>query len=411
MPNLTIPDYLLTRKYDPENDSPNSDVFSQNNQARQPIPVLGLDNTLSWCSDVFQDFKTQIDAIVVDQIGVNGTAGQLLAFVNDDVLGAVNLQDALTALGAPIIDGSNIILNTIYGNSIRNASITPIKLIDGCATTPKIADGAITPPKIPANSIPFTKFVVPQNAAVIGGTTTNGGSWYEVAVGNYQIATKKPQNNGVTAVSLVEVWSGTVGTFDGAKITPESIDGSIAMQSNSTPLGTMKSAGTTTSVVCGRTTDQKFVEVTLGNLQVITKTTNATSPSAQNLSTVFNNEAGTPYDGSQLQNNSTPITKLQNAGQVAPFSMGYVLGNGTIQKSLNIASVTRTGAGYYEVRFNTQANDSNYIVVFGTQDSGTPGFIVANIAQNTRTVNGFDVETGSGAALINGEFNFVVYAF
>lgn len=408
MPNLTIPDYLLTRKYDPENDSPNSDVFSQNNQARQPIPVLGLDNTLSWCSDVFQDFKTQIDAIVVEQIGVNGTAGQLLAFVNDDVLGAVNLQDALTALGAPIIDGSNITINTIYGNSIRNASITPIKLIDGCATTPKIADGAITPPKIPANSIPFTKFVVPQNAAVIGGTTTNGGSWYEVTVENYQIATKKPQNNGVTAVSLVEVWSGTVGTFDGAKIAVSTIALNKIVSSQQS------------SILAGTPTNNFYYEVVMGDWELAVKRAQDNAPTARTLDVIWNNTANS-FDGAKITNNSMSgnkilensigSSKLNNSGQMVPFAMAYVLGNGTIQKSLNVASVTRTGTGYYEVRFNTQANDNNYIWVPGTQDSGTPGFIVANIAQNTRTINGFDVETGSGSALIDGEFNFVVYAF
>jgi len=319
-------------------------------------------------------------------------------------INANNVQDG--AISTAKI-GANAIVTALLGDG----SVTAPKLANNSVTDPKILPNSISGSKITTGSLSLNKFSIPASAAVIGGTTTNGGSWYELTLGNYQIATKKPQNNGVTAVSLDEAWSGTVGTFDGAKITPDSIDGSIAMQSNSTPLGTMKSAGTTTSVVCGRTTDQKFVEVTLGNLQVITKTTNATSPSAQNLSAVFNNEAGTPYDGSQLQNNSTPITKLQNAGQVAPFAMAYVLGNGTIQKSLNIASVTRTGAGYYEVRFNTQANDNKYIVVFGTQDVGTPSFIVANIAQNTRTVNGFDVETGSGGGMIDAEFNFVVYAF
>lgn len=327
-------------------------------------------------------------------------------------------------------DGNNTGWTFINANNIQDGAISTAKiganaivtalLGDGSVTTPKLANISVTDPKIvsmngskiTAGSLPLNKFSTPASAAVIGGTTTNGGSWYELTLGNYQIATKKPQNNGVTAVSLAEIWENSDdSTFNGAKIVANSIDGSVALISNSTPLGTMKSTGTATSVVCGRTTDQQFREITLGNLQVITKTTGATTPSAQNLSTIFNNEAGTPYNGSQLQDDSTPITKLQNAGQIAPFSMAYVLGNGTIQKSLNIASVTRTGAGYYEVRFNTQANDSNYIVVFGTQDSGTPGFIVANIAQNTRTVNGFDVETGSGAALINGEFNFVVYAF
>ena len=408
MPSLTIPDYFLTRKYIPENDSPNSNISEQNNLAIREIPVTGLDNTLSWCSDVFQDFKAQIDAIVVDQIGVHGTAGQLLAFVNDDVLGAVNLQDALTDLGAPIIDGSNIVVNTIYGNSIRNASITPAKLIDGCATTPKIADGAITPPKIPANSIPFTKFVVPQNAAVIGGTTTNGGSWYEVAVANYQIATKKPQNNGVTAVSLDEVWSGTAGTFDGAKITASSL-----------VLGKLIS-GQQSCILAGTPTNNSYYEVVMGDWELAVKRAQDNAPTARTMDVIWSNTDNS-FDGAKITNNSMSgnkildnsigSSKLNNSGQMVPFAMGYVLGNGTIQKSLNIASVTRTGSGYYEVRFNTQSNDNNYIIVFGTQDSGAPAFIMANIAQNTRTVNGVDVETGSGTVLIDGEFNFVVYAF
>lgn len=408
MPSLTIPDYFLTRKYIPENDSPNSNIFEQNNLAIREIPVTGLDNTLSWCSDVFQDFKAQIDAIVVDQIGVHGTAGQLLAFVNDDVLGAVNLQDALTDLGAPIIDGSNIVVNTVYGNSIRNASITPAKLIDGCATTPKIADGAITPPKIPANSIPFTKFVVPQNAAVIGGTTTNGGSWYEVAVANYQISTKRPQNNGVTAVSLDEVWSGTAGTFDGAKITASTISLNKMVSSQQS------------SILAGTPTNNSYYEVVMGDWELAVKRAQDNAPTARTMDVIWENTANS-FDGAKITNNSMSgnkildnsigSSKLNNSGQMVPFAMGYVLGNGTIQKSLNIASVTRTGAGYYEVRFNTQSNDNNYIIVFGTQDSGAPAFIMANIAQNTRTVNGVDVETGSGTVLIDGEFNFVVYAF
>lgn len=408
MPSLTIPDYFLTRKYIPENDSPNSNIFEQNNLAIREIPVTGLDNTLSWCSDVFQYFKAQIDAIVVDQIGVHGTAGQLLAFVNDDVLGAVNLQDALTDLGAPIIDGSNIVVNTIYGNSIRNASITPAKLIDGCATTPKIADGAITPPKIPANSIPFTKFVVPQNAAVIGGTTTNGGSWYEVAVANYQIATKKPQNNGVTAVSLDEVWNGTAGTFDGAKITPLSL-----------VLEKLRS-GNKSCLLAGTGTDNAYYELKIDPWQIASRNNNTNGPIALTLDVIWSNTANS-FDGAKINNNSMsgnkildnsiPSSKLNNSGQMVPFAMAYILSDGTIQKSLNIASVTRTSTGYYEVRFNTQANDNKYIWVAGTQDIGSPAFIIASIAQNTRTVNGFDVETGSGTAFINGEFNFVVYAF
>ena len=158
----------------------------------------------------------------------------------------------------------------------------------------------------------------------------------------------------------------------------------------------------------------------MGDWELAVKRAQDNAPTARTMDVIWSNTANS-FDGAKITNNSMSgnkildnsigSSKLNNSGQMVPFAMGYVLGNGTIQKSLNIASVTRTGAGYYEVRFNTQSNDNNYIIVFGTQDSGAPAFIMANIAQNTRTVNGVDVETGSGTVLIDGEFNFVVYAF
>lgn len=325
-------------------------------------------------------------------------------------------------------DGNNTGWTFINANNIQDGAISTVKIAfnaivtallgDGSVTAPKLANNSVTDTKILPNSISgskiitgslsLNKFSIPASAAVIGGTTTNGGSWYELTLGNYQIATKKPQNNGVTAVSLDEAWSGTVGTFDGAKITVSTI-----------ALNKMVSSQQS-SILAGTPTNNSYYEVVMGDWELAVKRAQDNAPTARTLDVIWNNTANS-FDGAKITNNSMSgnkildnsigSSKLNNSGQMVPFAMAYVLGNGTIEKSLNIASVTRTGAGYYEVRFNTQANDNKYIWVSGTQDSGTPGFIVANIAQNTRTVNGFDVETGSGAALINGEFNFVVYAF
>lgn len=396
--------------YVPLGNLPNQTQMQVSARLSAPVIAKLFDSNFNYAIDALNKLENDVQGVVLG--GIPGADDPLNTskFLTTDgnntnwsfVL-SQNIQDAA-------IITSKIAPAAVVTDSLDDGVVTTPKIEGSAVTTPKIADGAITPPKIPANSIPFTKFVVPQNAAVIGGTTTNGGSWYEVAVGNYQIATKKPQNNGVTAVSLAEIWSGTNGTFDGAKITPESIDGSIAMQSNSTPLGTMKSAGTTTSVVCGRTTDQKFVEVTLGNLQVITKTTNATSPSAQNLSTVFNNEAGTPYDGSQLTDGSIPPSKLA-PDPTRVFAWARVLGDGTVDNGHNVQNVTVNSAGKYTVRFTRVAPNTKYSVSMNAfNDDGGAYINVANLYEGTQTTGQFDCWTKKSGVFTSTGFYIQVFS-
>jgi hypothetical protein len=79
-------------------------------------------------------------------------------------------------------------------------------------------------------------------------------------------------------------------------------------------------------------------------------------------------------------------------------------GNGVcaIANAHNIASVTRNGAGRYDVLFTAALPDSNYQVVFGIEKAvggGTDGQ-VAEFQYATRTVNGFSIyssATGGGA--------------
>jgi hypothetical protein len=119
-------------------------------------------------------------------------------------------------------------------------------------------------------------------------------------------------------------------------------------------------------------------------------------------------------DPQRLTSGSVPFSALvsqQQPNSFAPFCMGYILSNGSVQKSLNLGSLTRTGTGYYLVRFNTPANDNKYIIVFGNQDIGDVTTTNTYVAQNSRTVNGFDVRIWGTRGAQDEEFNFVVYAF
>jgi hypothetical protein len=404
----TIPDHLLDLAYQAWYGSPNSDLFTRNQLQRKPIPPLGLDNLALWTSDALQDLNETIAGINREKIGVEGQKLELLYFSDDEgTLQAISLQDLINSLLAPLaLDGSNIGQETIYGASLRKNTLKKDNYGLQSIEVDAIKDLAVTAAKL-AGDVPFSKFVKPQTASLIGGTTTNGGSWYEVTVANYQIVTKKPQNNGVTAVPLSEIWNSAPDlTFDGAKIAAASIDGSSAMKGNSTPLSTMKSTGTAASVICGRTTDQKFTEVALGNLQVISKVTNGTSPSAVNLSTIFNNEGGTPYNGSQLKDGSVPQKKINSYKQFAPFCMGSVNADMSLNKSLNVQGITKNGTGLYRIAFTTAAGDTNYIclpvvndgsgAVARTSDKSTQAVVIRVTNMGGGNVDaGFDFEIKS----------------
>jgi hypothetical protein len=364
------------------------------------------------------DLNALVDFINTLADAINNTAAGIFPGADDPLnAGRLPTTDGAGNVSWTLINALNLGVNAVQTQHIQDTAITAPKiqlqgvgtnqLADGAVTTAKMNDGAVTPPKIPAGSLPFSKWVKPQTASLMGGTTTNGGSWYELTLGDYQIATKKPQNNGTTSVSLTEVWSGTNGTFDGGKITAASL-----------VLGSLLS-GQQSCVIAGTPTNNAYYEVPMGDWQIAVKRAQDNAPTAQTLDVIWSNTANS-FNGAQITNNSLSgnkildnsigSSKLNNAGQMIPFAMGYVLSNGTLQKSLNVASVTRTGTGTYNLLFNAAANDNKYIVAFGAQGSNAY-YLTAEVAQNTATTNGFTVNTGYNQSTVDGEFYFVVYAF
>ncbi len=328
--NYTIPDHLLDQLYHPDNPSPNSDVFTQNKFQRLPIPVLSLDNVTSWTSDCLQDVQKQIDAIEIAGIGVEGLQNQFLYYSADNVLGAVSLQDMLNRLDPLDFDGSNISDATIYGKSIRDQTIKGRNILDLTILDKQI--GNVSGAKIIPRSTPISCLAPPQNASVLCGTTANRGSWYEEPLNPGQVISKKANDFGSKAMDLSDVWDNSAKTFDGGRLDPTSIDGSIAMMSNKTPLATMKSAGGINSLVCGNKTDNKFTEITINDLEVISVTSNGIAPTSQKVSTLLNNEGDGVLKGSKLKDKTVPVSTIIEP--VTSFAWAKIDGNGNIKTAV-----------------------------------------------------------------------------
>lgn len=406
-----IPDKIAETLYHPEHVSKNSDSFRRVNLAGDPINIVGIDNICIWASDVFQELDQRINLINVDKIGVEGTQFQLLYFSDDDVLGATNLQDLIGLLPPLEMDGSSIQEQTIYGNSLRKntltrdhygaQSVTTAAMQDLSVTTPKINDGAVTPAKIPANSLPFSKFVKPQTASVIGGTTTNGGAWYELTIGNYQIASKKSDNNGVTAMTLDVIWSNTAATFDGGKLTNNSVDINKLISPQYS------------GVIASTTTQNTFFVLPLTAWQLACRTNTSGGPTAQTLDVIWSNTAATfdgakitpaSLTGTQIQDNSVSQKKVNNYKQFVPFCMGSVNADMSLNKSLNIQGVSKLGIGLYRIAFATEASSDQYMCIPVVNDgSGT----VARTSGKTTQAVVIRV-TNMGGENVNAGFDFEI---
>ena len=243
---------------------------------------------------------------------------------------------------------ANSLMTTDGEGNISWVKAASANLDDGAVTTSKIADAAITPEKIQPQAI----------------------------------STEKLENEAVT--------------------TPKINPGAITT-------GTISDGAVTTAKIANNAvTSNKIPNTSIAGAQLQNQTITAAQIANQTITAA--QIANQTITAAQIANQTITATQLQNAGQMVPFAMGYVYGNGAIQKSFNIASVTRTATGYYLVRFIDSAPDNKYILVFGV--AGVNNYYMqAEEAQNSRTTGGFNVRMGSGTTDMDGEFNFVVYAF
>lgn len=408
----TIPDHLLDLAYQAYYGSPNSDLFTRNQLQRKPIPPLGLDNLALWTSDALQDLNETIAGINREKIGVEGQKLQLLYFSDDEgTLQAINLQDLINSLPAPLsLDGSNIGKETIYGTSIRKNTLTKDQyglqsieteaIKDASMTTPKVADGAITNPKIANGAVQLPKMRSSGHSCFIIGDDADY-TYKELLVSpNWNIATRIPNETKPSMQPFLNFWNAqTDNTLTGVKLLNLSLD-LTKINSGTQSAGILGSGDGTNAIALILCPNNAYSIVSGGGGNPI---------AFRVLTNVWNNSPQNTALGTMLQDNSVPKTKIQNVGQVAPFCMGYIAANGSAQKSMNLGSITRTGTGYYLVRFNTAANDKNYIVQItadNVQNYAVTGMVVS------RTVNGFDVKIVLYAGqAVDANFSFAVYAF
>jgi hypothetical protein len=174
------------------------------------------------------------------------------------------------------IHSKNLSENIIQSIHLQKEAVTSLKIAPQAVGTLQIEDGSVTDAKIALNSLygskivkgslPIIKLATPLSSSVIASTTDNLGSWYELALENYQIASKKKDSNAITALSLDVIWNNTAGSnFEGGKIKPASLDGSVLKANQSVPLASLRSGGYA-GVMCANDENYTYEDVQLKSL-------------------------------------------------------------------------------------------------------------------------------------------------
>lgn len=391
--------------YQPLQSLPNDQRFVILTTLQQPPTAEMFDAELNAVMDKINILAGAINGVV---------AGNIPGSDNPDNAGKFLVTDGAGNLSFIFVGSDNIAAGAIstlllqdqavIRAKIGNGAVGTLQLAEGAVTTDILADGAVTGNKIPPGSLPLSKLVIPASACLIGGTTTNGGSWYPLTLGDWQIAAKKPQNNGPTAVSLVDVWSGTGGTFDGGKITPNTLTG-IQIAPGSVPLSDLVSSQQS-CVVAGTGTNSAYYELVLAPWQIACRNNFTNGPIAMTLDVIWANTVNT-FTGTKITPGSLPVTALQNPGQIAPFAMASVNGDTSLNKSLNIGGVTKNGTGLYRIAFAQAASSANAIVIAVANDGKGVNTVLSD--QSTQAIvirlmnlNGQNVDGG---------FDMIVYDF
>ena len=380
-------------------------------------------------------------------------------------VGTNNIIDA-------VVTSAKIQPQAIQTQHIENNAVWGTKIYDGAVTTSKIANNAVTTNKISNNSIitshlqdkavtgvkvadltlPYTALQSAGSVSMLASRTDfNNGRIYAMTMTDWYVPVKRPNEQYVSSVALNEVFNNSANNaFNGAKLANNTVtnaqiaDGTIttalyanlsitgAKLANNTVTNVQIADGTITTALYanGSITGAKLANNTITNAQILdgsittalyangsitgAKIANNTITNAQILdgsitTALYVNGSIT---GAKVADATIPKTKLQNAGQIAPFAILSVDSNATILKSLNIASVTRTTVGLiavFRVVFTTAASSANAIVILTPNDTAaSPNAVSAsNYTQSTTQV---DVAVRDVAGtFVYGGFDMIVY--
>lgn len=396
--NYTIPDHLLDQLYVATNSSPNSDVFTQNKLQRLPIPVLGLDNITSWVSDCLQDAQNQINRIQIEGIGVQGNQNQFLYFSADNVLGAINLQDMLNALGALVFNGSNISAGTIYGTSLRKNTLKKDNYGLQSIETEAIKDLSVTNAKIANGTVQLPKMRSSGHSCFVIGDDANYAYKELPVAANYYVPTRIANATLPSMQPISVVWNSSVNASCSiSKLMTEATGGFLISGAGNASIEILPVLDTDYWKLAVRTSASSG-KVTLKTLAEIAVNSPFTDNTINGSKLVDNT-----VDGSKVTDGSLPKTKLQNAGQLVTFAVGYTGTSNYVN-----ASVQRVNVGEYKITFTTPAPNAGYAAFAIPQITTVSGTVVGN----TRTNNSFNfIFVDSHNTRYDTAFSFVVYAF
>ena len=436
--------------YQPEQILPNYNRYE--NLGQFPPTAQQLDGDMNRIIDLLNTQSAEINGIVVGALpGANDPLNANFLLTTDGngniswtPINQVNLGVASVGTNNiidAVVTSAKIQPQAIQTQHIENNAVSAIKIQEGAVTTSKIAnnavttnkisnnsiitshlqDNSVTAQKIPQRAIPLSKLATPtSNSIVVGRLGLYGDSFLELPMQSWQIPTFNGTSGVMTSEPLSVVFNNsTDNTFLGRKLSDSSVSGEKIIDSsifgqkiangsitgaklaNNTVTNAQILDGTiTTALYANRSiTGAKIADGSITDLQIADGTITTA---------LYVNGSIT---GAKIANDTIPKTKLENAGQAVPFSMGYYNKDNGLQKAVN-ALVTQVSTGLYSVEFTTQqAIDSNYIIILTTENPSSTTLFYAEVAYGTRNITGFQVRSGTGSSLLNLSFNFIVYAF
>lgn len=191
--------------------------------------------------------KSEIDEEFNTQTGwINDTSRRLDTIETSGISGADNPANAGKV---PVTDGYHISWKKVDLSYLTPQSMNDTILQDRSITnrvmsvhsvgSDQLMDNCVVEQKIPHNSLPGTKIrdgttslqkLSPSSSVSVMAGSADGNSWVECTLNPWEIATNVPVHARPYGQALNVIWNYTPGTFDGRKLTDNSIPVSKLMQ-------------------------------------------------------------------------------------------------------------------------------------------------------------------------------------
>lgn len=320
---------------------PNDNRFQVLTRSLNAPPTdIMLDSELNSITDALNTLDSDIEGVVAGSIPGSDNPDNANMVVTVDGNGNLPLKlisdencEVQSISGDKLIPGSipsdRLINNSVSGTKIIDNAITENKIDDGAVTTDKVDDLAITNGKLSAGAV---------NTAKLADLSVSTGKLIDLSVtnaklGNASVSTTKLIDLSVTTIKLADLSVSTGKLIDLCVTTPKLAD---------------------LCVTAAKIANNTITFTQISNSFVATKA----QQQAANSSSVFVSPATQQYHPSATHFWCKFDGSL--TGTNAPIA-GY-----------NVASVTRIGAGVYQINFINPFNSNDYGIFPSIIDNGIP---------------------------------------